>query len=162
MLVLQFELGEERYAIDSRVVLEVLPLGRLRQWPSAPEGIAGLVDVDGSLVPVFDLATLRLGRPAERRLSTRLLVVTAPVQQKATQVIGLIAERATTTARCDADDFAWLSIDGEPADSLGPVATDEQGLLQLIDMQQLVRTFGRSMPAAIQEAPCPSPTSSSS
>ena len=159
MLVLLFELGEERCAIDSSVVIEVRPLAGLRPWPGAPAGIAGVLNFRGTPIPVIDLAERAIGRPAERRLSTRLVVVTAPAAGESTRLVGLIAERATATARYDANDFAWLHIEGDPARSLGPVATDARGLLQLIDMRQLVRTFVRGVPATIPEAACPSPTS---
>ena len=162
MLVLLFELGDDRYAIDVSQVLEVLPLVDLRRLPQAPDGVAGLFDFRGTPVPVIDLTALTLGRPAQRRFSTRIIVVTGP-DNGDSHLLGLIAERATETASRAATDFVWPGVTGDHAQYLGPVATDERGLLQLVDVRQLLPAAARNLlftPAL--KASWPSPTSNAS
>ena len=163
MLVLLFELGTDRYALDTSRVIEVLPLVNLRRLPDAPEGMAGVFDFRGMPVPAIDLVQLTLGRPAEPRLSTRIIVVSTPPEAGALRMFGIIAERATTAARRNADEFVWVRIDDDRSRYLGPVATDERGLLQLIDLRQLLRTYSGNLSfVPLMDASCLSPTSSAS
>jgi chemotaxis-related protein WspB len=138
MLFLVFELGSDRYALDVRQIAEVLPLVEVKQIPRAPQAISGLFTYRGALVPVIDLSQLALGRPAARRLSTRLVLVHYPDESGQTRLLGLIAEKATQAARHDAADFAASGVTSPGAAYLGPVATDDHGLLQWIDVRALL------------------------
>src|SRR6185295_10520026 len=110
MLFLIFELGKDRYALDVRQIAEVLPLVGVKQIPKAPKAMNGLFNYRGAPVPVVDLSQLTLGRPSVRRLSTRIVLVHYPDHSGRTRLLGLIAERATQTARHEASDFAPSSI----------------------------------------------------
>ena len=57
--------------------------------PRAPQGVAGLFDYRGKRVPVIDLSLLTLGKPAQQRLSTRIVLV--HYGEKA-DLLGLIAQ----------------------------------------------------------------------
>ena len=103
-----------------------------------PAAVAGLLNYHGAPVPVIDLSQLTLGRPAARRLSTRIVLVRYPVAEHETRVLGLIVERALQTMEHEAADFVASGISGEKASSLGPVAIDERGLLQWIDLGTLL------------------------
>ena len=105
MLFLLFELGKDRYALDVRQIAEVLPLVEVKQIPRAPQAISGLFNYRGALVPVIDLSQLTLGRPAARRLSTRIVLVHYPDESGQTHLLGLIAERATQAVRHEMSDF---------------------------------------------------------
>ena len=67
--------------------------------------MAGLFNYRGAPVPVIDLSQLTLGRPAARRLSTRIVLVHYPDESGGTHLLGLIAERATQTVRHEPSDF---------------------------------------------------------
>jgi chemotaxis-related protein WspB len=56
MLFLLFQLGEERYALDTSHVAEVLPLVAITPIPQAPTGVAGLFNYRGAPVPAIDLS----------------------------------------------------------------------------------------------------------
>jgi chemotaxis-related protein WspB len=84
------------------------------------------------------LSRLTLGRPAARRLSTRIVLVHYPDQQGRTHLLGLIAERATQAARYETSDFVASGVINPDASSAGPVATDARGLLQRIDVRTLL------------------------
>jgi chemotaxis-related protein WspB len=138
MLFLVFELAQDRYALDARQIVEVLPLVDVKHIPGAPPAIAGLFTYRGALVPVIDLSELTLGRPAARRLSTRLVLVHYPDPSGRTHLLGLIAERATQAARHDASAFVASGVTNPGAAYLGPVAIDAHGLLQRIDIPTLL------------------------
>jgi len=138
MLFLVFRLDNDRYALPAQEVVEVLPLVQLKQWPKAAEGIAGVCTYRGRPVPVLDLSELCLGRPAPRRLSTRLLVVRYPDAREPTRLLGLIAEDATDTVRIDPGDFVDAGVRTDGAPFLGPVVAEFGGLLQRVDVAVLL------------------------
>jgi chemotaxis-related protein WspB len=138
VLFLLFELGHERYALDVRQVAEVLPLLAIKPIPQAPAAVAGVMNFRGAPVPVIDMSQLTLGRPAERRLSTRIVLVHYPDAAGGTRLLGLIAERATQTLRREAADFVPSGVTSQEAPYLGSVAADAGGLLQRIDVTTLL------------------------
>jgi len=145
MLFLLFELGHARYALDVRQVAEVVPLLAITPIPQAPAAVAGVLNFRGAPVPVIDVSQLTLCRPAERRLSTRIVLVHYPGGDGATHLLGLIVEKATQTVRHAPADFVASGITSADAPYLGPVATDARGLLQWIDVQTLLPPAFRDM-----------------
>jgi len=53
--LLEFKLASERYAIETRHVVEVHPLRDLTPLPGTPPFIRGIVNLRGRILPVFDL-----------------------------------------------------------------------------------------------------------
>jgi chemotaxis-related protein WspB len=138
MLFLLFHLGKDRYALDASQVAEILPLVDIKQLPHAPLGVAGVFDCRGLPVPVLDLSQIALGRPAPRRLSTRLIVVRYPDERGETHLLGLIAERVTATLRREPSDFVDSGITNARTPYLGKVTVAERGLVQRIDVGELL------------------------
>ena len=56
--VLHLRVGEERYALPSASVVEVVPSVALRPVPGTPPEVAGLLAYRGRVVPVVDLPRL--------------------------------------------------------------------------------------------------------
>ena len=75
MLCLLFQIGDERYALEAKHAVEVIPFLNLRRIPGTPRGVAGIFNYRGRPVPAVDLCELTLGQPARERLSTRIIVV---------------------------------------------------------------------------------------
>ncbi len=138
MLFLQFQLGNDRYVLDSANVVEVLPLLGIKQIPQAPAGVAGVFNYRGKPVPVIDLSELALNRPARLHLSTRIIIVDYRSAGGARHLLGLIAEKATQTLRREPADFRDSGVTSDAAAYLGPVATDRDGLLQRIEVAGLL------------------------
>src|SRR6267378_5400402 len=110
MLFLVFELARDRYVLEIDQVAEVLPLLDIRPMPQAPTAVAGILNYHGTPVPVIDVSQLTLGRPAERRLSTRIVLVHFPDADGKPRLLGLIAERATQTMRREEKDFVATGV----------------------------------------------------
>jgi purine-binding chemotaxis protein CheW len=53
--LVEFRLAQERYAVESRWVGEVLPLKHLTELPCAPPFVAGIMTVRGRVVTVIDI-----------------------------------------------------------------------------------------------------------
>jgi chemotaxis-related protein WspB len=139
MLFVLFQLGKNRYALEANCVVEVLPLLELKHVPQQPRGVAGIFVYRGQPVPALDLCELTLGRPALEHLSTRIIIVQHRKTTGESQLIGLIAERATGTLR--RDEKAFVDAGGVKLASaafLGPILMDDQGVIQLLDAQKLL------------------------
>ena len=76
MLFLLFELGKDRYAIEAKRVVEVLPYVQIKRVPEAPGGVAGIINYRGEPVPILDFSEVALGTPAREYLSTRIIIGT--------------------------------------------------------------------------------------
>ena len=145
MHFLLFQLGKDRYMLDVGQVAEVLPLVSLKQIPQAPPAVAGVFDFRGDPVPVIDLSQMAIGRPAERRLSTRIILAHYPDGNGEKRLLGLIAERVTETIRREPSDFVAAGVDIDAAPYLGPVATDTRGLIQWVQVDQLLTPAVRDL-----------------
>ena len=145
MLFLVFELGTDRYALEVRQIAEVLPLLETTGIPGAPPAIAGLLAYRGALIPVIDLVHLTIGRPAARRLSTRIVLVHYPDQRGGVHLLGVIVERATQAIRRDRADFVPSGVTPPGTSYLGGVATDARGVLQAIDVGSLLPSSLRAL-----------------
>ncbi len=137
MLFLCFQLGQDKYVVDARHVVEVLPLLTLRTTPQAPRGVAGAFIYRGTVVPVLDFAELAHGKPCPRRFSTRILLLAYPMRD-ARRTLGMIVERATETKDLKEQDFMESGLRTPGAPYLGPVFRDEHRLIQSITVQNLV------------------------
>lgn len=138
MLFLLFHFGTDRYALEAKRVVEVLPLVELKRLPQAPKGVAGLFNYRGHPVPVIDLSELTQGRPAAERLSTRIIIVNHPDGAGRNRQLGIIAEYATQMVRFEAKAFVDSGVKIEAAPYLGPVLMDSHGPIQWLHEQRLL------------------------
>jgi chemotaxis-related protein WspB len=135
MLFLLFHLDRDRYLLDAREVVEVLPFIEMMQVPQAPPAVGGIFNYRGTMVPAIDLAQVMLHRPARARLHTRVILVQYPDDRGGLQLLGLIAEQVTETVRREPGDF---SASGVAVPHLGAVALDEKGWAQRIQVSELL------------------------
>lgn len=144
MIFLLLKIGAERYAIETARVVEVLPCVKLKAVPHTVPGVAGVLDYHGAPVPVVDLSAMALGPEQRSRdsLSTRLVVVryTAAGLDDGRQprLLGLLAEMATETVRFKEGDFQQPGVSAPGAPYLGPVANHPRGLVQRVEIEQLL------------------------
>ena len=155
MLYLLFQIGTDRYALDTRRVVEVLPLVQLKSLPQAPPEVAGVFDYHGAPVPLIDLCQLALGRSSLRRMSTRIILVTYPNEAAepsgtseptgASHLLGLLAEQATTTLSRSESEFGDAGVAVDEAPYLGPVTTDAGGMIQRVEIEHLLSAEVRDL-----------------
>jgi len=138
MVYLLIQIGADRYALETAGMIAVLPRLRLKQIPQAAAGIAGVFDYHGRPVPVVDLTAMALGRASEASLSTRLVVVRYRCPDGQHQLLGLLAEKATETARYENRDFQDPGVAADGAAYLGPVVHDARGIVQRVEVAQLL------------------------
>ncbi|MFM9961435.1 MAG: chemotaxis protein CheW [Planctomycetaceae bacterium] len=152
MLWLIFHIGAERFAIRSERVDKVLPAVELHRTVQAPAGLAGAFSYHGAVTPVIDLAQWLLGTPTPLRLSSRMILIPLGAESSGPK-FGLLAERVVELRPIDQDivnESGAMTWSGALA--LGPVIADENGLLQLLDIERLITEARRLslLPAAVE------------
>jgi chemotaxis-related protein WspB len=156
--VLVFQVGDERYALETRVLLEVVPAVPLREVPGATEALAGLLDYRGHVVPVVDLCRL-LGRgPCPERLRNRIMVcdlvaagAAAPGAPDAERFVGALAENVTRIANVDpVADAAHPGPVAPGAPALGALVREGGALLQFVRVGELVPAELRALLAGVR------------
>jgi chemotaxis-related protein WspB len=138
MLVLLFETTDGRYAIDTRHIVEVVPFVHLKKIPQAQGAVAGLANYRGRPLPVVDLGLILEGAPSPALVSTRILIIAGPwPDTDPAALLGLIVPRATETFRSRAKRQASGVLMDEELYN-GAIASDAKGMVQLIDLPQLL------------------------
>jgi chemotaxis-related protein WspB len=137
MLLLVFQLGDDRCGVDVGRVFEVVPLVGIEPAVAAPAGITGTFRYRGRFVPVADLSQRLLGRPAAQRLSTRIVLVTIS-SDAGRFLLGLALENATSTIRCNPAELIPPAVGSSEHPWLGSIFVDDDGPIRLIDVDRLI------------------------
>jgi chemotaxis-related protein WspB len=136
--LLTFTVAQQTYAIESRRVIEVLPLVPARLIPHAPEYVRGIFTYRGRLVPLVDLALrLAVGRIQER-LSTRVIVVEYAAPAREPQQLGLVAENVISVCSAEEADASLPSLEFHDAPFLGRILRIGGRTIQLLEVEKLL------------------------
>lgn len=148
MLMLMFYVGDDdRYALDTKRVIEVVPTVTLQKLHGAPEYIPGLFNYRGHLVPAIDLCQMIQGKPARAYLSTRIVLVNCELPDTTESngdilhgslILGLIAERMTETLKKPETEFLSPSLKVDSTPYLGEIITDDRGMIQFLRVEHLL------------------------
>ncbi len=143
MKVLVFHIGHDRYGLRLAAIVRVLPLLELKHLPLVPDSVAGLMDLHGTSVPVIDLSRLAGLAPAALQVDTRIVVVDYHAPDGGSHVLGLMASRVRGIAEIDTGRLGESGVATAPF--LGQVASDTDGMLQLIELEQLLSPEVRAL-----------------
>jgi chemotaxis-related protein WspB len=133
MLMLLFQAGNRRYALNTQQVVEVLPWASL--YPAAGQAvgqaaIAGLLNYHCNLVSVIDLGQMIHQIPSRPHYGSRIILVSAAVIPgfETAKWVGLLADRVVDTQAISPD---MLSPMHEPsAPYLGNAIIQDQTLIR--------------------------------
>jgi chemotaxis-related protein WspB len=145
MQLLTFSVAGQPYALESRRVIEVLPLVPARPLPQAPDYLLGIFTYRGRLLPLVDLAR-RLGVPPPvARLSTRVIVVEIeldaarePGGRAAPLRLGLVAENVVAVRSADEAGASLPPLRLPGADYLDRALRIGGETVQVIDVGKLL------------------------
>jgi chemotaxis-related protein WspB len=139
MLLLLFYINNQRYALASQQIVEVLPLVNLNTLPHAPEYFAGVFNYRGQVVPVLDLCQLMRGKPCTQHLSSRIILVNYWGENTVkSPVVGLMAERVVETLHKSDAQLVDTNVQIGAAPYLGKMILDEQGMIQCLRIECLL------------------------
>ena len=155
MQLLVFSVGAEDYAIESRRVIEVLPLVTARPIPRMPESIRGVFTHRGRLVPLVDLGRLLTDQPLRETLSTRVIVVEFSTGSDEQRVrLGVAAENVLSLCSSDETEASLPTIRSPGAPALGRLLRIGGRMIQVLDVEHLLPP---SLVAGL-DAPAPAST----
>jgi chemotaxis-related protein WspB len=138
-MLLVFQAGPERYALDCRQVIEVVPRIPLRPVPGAPDYVVGVFRYRGAMVPVIDLTRLLIERPSSHSMSTRIVLVRyVPEVARNAHVLGLMAEKVLDTINRPASEFQPSGVTVTQAPFLGELTTENDELVQRVEVDALL------------------------
>ena len=150
MLVLTFQIGSQRLAIDIHRVREVVPRVQLQRVAGSPAWLAGLFVYRGRVVPVLDMHRLLDAGECPPHLSSRIILVPmtsgahAALAKEDEPLLGLLAAQAADIREVQprSQPLPGLNAPGQP--DLGLTLVDSTGILHLIDLDRL-------LPAPVQQ-----------
>ena len=102
---LTFAVAEEEYAIDLLRIREILAYVPLTKVPRAPEFIAGVMNLRGSVVPIVDLRA-KLGLPATTVTPHTCIIVVEVRHHEGVTLVGLFADDVCRVMELAGDEIA--------------------------------------------------------
>jgi chemotaxis-related protein WspB len=152
MLVLTFQTGSDRLALDVQRVREVVPCVRLQPVACSPSWLAGVFVYRGHVVPVIDLHRLLGAGECPAHLSTRIILVAHTLNGR-DRVLGLLAAQVIDVRDLPppAEATTRLAAPGQP--DLGPVLADGGGIIRLVELDRLVPELSEQRLALVHEEP---------
>lgn len=139
--LVSFFLSYEEYAIDVRLVQEIIRVTEITQVPRAPEFIKGVINLRGRIIPVIDLK-LKLGL-GEVEIARQTRVVVVRLRER---LIGLLVDGASQVLKVPVS-----SIEAAPeevveiaANYIRGVAKLAERLIILVDLQKILGVELRS------------------
>lgn len=139
MQLLTFTIAGQDYAVESRRVVEVLPLVPARPLPRMPDYMRGIFTYRGGLVPLVDLGLRLADRPPAERLSTRVIVVDLqPPAGCPPRRLGLVAENVISIRSAEDADAMLPAFELASAPFLGRILRLAGRTVQLIDVDRLL------------------------
>jgi len=95
MLCAQFFVNKDRYVVSAKDIVEIVPVVPLKKVPMLPDYAAGLMNYHGCQVPVIDLCHLLLSRACQKKLSTRIILMSRSGSSGKSMMLGCMVEKAT-------------------------------------------------------------------
>ena len=138
MLLLLFEIGNGRYALDITRIIEIVPLVKLKKIPKTPDYISGLMNYRGEGIPVIDLCQLVDRVSFENALSTRIIVINYSIENEVDKPLGLIANNVTETVRTKLNKPPPTGVLMDKSLYEGEVTPETTDMIQWFDIKKML------------------------
>lgn len=135
--LITFTLGEEEYGVDIKSVREIKAWAKTTPLPNTPEFVLGVINIRGSILPVFDLRD-RFGQGKTQPTNTHVIIVIALDDQMIGILVDTVSDIVSLTQK-DVRPVPDTGDDGENA-LLKGLATVSERMITLISPENL---FGR-------------------
>jgi chemotaxis-related protein WspB len=137
MLVLTFQTGSDRLALDIRRVREVVPRVRLQPVTGSPPWLAGVFVYRGQVVPVIDLHRLAHAGEHPVHLSTRIILI-AQTMAGEERLIGLLAAQVADIREMQFACQTQARLVAPGRADFGPVLADGAEIVHLVEPDRLL------------------------
>lgn len=88
--IVEFELNQERYAIDITMVREVVDMLPITPLPRTPPYVTGIINLRGEVTHIIDLAILLGERPKKERSGQKIIIIPSDVSRG--EHVGIIVD----------------------------------------------------------------------
>ena len=144
--VLTFALGQEVYGVDILRLKEIRGWSPVTRIPQSPQYMLGVLNLRGSVVPIFDLR-VRFGLQSAEFTAVTVVIVLSLRSGSGQRECGIVVDKVL-----DVVDFSVDRIRPPPAthgaaatEFIEGIATLDEQMLILLDAERLV--FGEQPPA---------------
>lgn len=137
MLYSQFFVEEDRYVISARSIIEIIPCVSLKSVPALPDYAVGIMNYHGVQLPVIDICQLLIGRPCDKKLSTRIIIVDYAEHPGISKRLGYLVEKATEVISIDEGLFKPLAMNNLESPIDGMIAINEGLLITKISIEDV-------------------------
>ncbi len=107
--IVEFELHEERYAIDIRMVREVVEMQLVTPLPRTPPYVIGIINLRGEVTHVIDLAILLGQRPRKDRSGQKIIIIPSDVTNG--EHVGIIVDNVQSVTEIMGRNVSLLGDD---------------------------------------------------
>jgi len=153
MLVLTFQIGSTRLALDVRRIHEVVPLVRLQRVECAPTWLVGVFIYRGRVVPVIDLHRVIGAGECQPNLSTRLILVPHTIGGQE-RLVGLLAARVADLRDIKPPTQVETPRTTLDQPDLGPILVDGSEIIHLLEPDRLLpESYERHLALIHRELP---------
>ena len=143
-----FFLGSETFAFPMAVVREIIRMPDLAKMPLAQQGLAGLANLRGVLLPVLNLSTLLTGTAPQLTETSRVVVVDDGT------LIGFVVDRINRVVSVDASKMEKVSAFDTSVDAgfLSGIVkeVDDHAMVMMLDVKCLIDANFTKLSQAIQ------------
>jgi chemotaxis-related protein WspB len=158
MLVLTFQVGSHRLALDIHQVREVAPRVELNRPPGSPAWLAGMFVYRGRALPVIDLHRLLGAGECPPHLSSRIILVPRnrnTPEGKQPLLVGLLAAGVADLLDVQPDEQPLPAFSEPGAPDLGLTVVAGGDILHLITVDRLlpepIKRFLDNLPSELPE-----------
>ena len=147
---LTFMLNGEEYGVDILRVQEIKGWIPTTKIPNTPDYIRGVMNLRGAIVPIIDLRQ-RFAMPAIDYTATTVVIVLKVHNAGAERTIGFVVDAVSDVYNVSPDQFRAAPDFGSGVDTdfIRALATVEEKMVILLDIDRLMSTDDLEIPTAI-------------
>lgn len=126
-----FHLGAERYGLPIENIQSIIRYEAPTSVPHAPEGVEGVINLRGQVIPVVDLQCCLLGVVSTPVATTRVIV-----SESTSGLVGLLVDSVIEVINIAASEIRPapdVALSAQTADAFVGVTTVDDGLIILLD-----------------------------
>ncbi len=135
---LSFDLAGERYCLEILHVQEIRGWEMVTRVPNQPEYVLGVLNLRGSIVPVYDLR-VRLGMPQGIYDKETVVIVIHLSREGKQKSIGIVVDSVSDVIEADPQQLLATPEFGENLDTtvLKGIIPADDNMVMLLDIQQI-------------------------
>jgi len=138
MLVLEFNIGDEKYGLKAIEIIEIIPLVELKKIPLSEPLILGLLNYRGSPTLIIDLSQIFEKKYSNKSLSTRIIIINHKTKNNQSHLIGIVAEKITDIINLDESKLTHSQVQKNSHSPLNLIYKKNNHFIQLVKTENII------------------------